>query len=819
MAVYGARGRSYVLATALLAATSGVSINVAQAQQQSHERQYNFNIAAKPVTKAVNDIGRIAGLSVAFSENKAITASGRAVRGTMTAEKALATLLAGTGLSYRFSNNTIQILPAVTASSGEAGLLEDGTTVLQTITVQAAGAITEGSNSYTADTVTIGKGEQDIRHIPQSVSVVTRKHMDDRNVTTIDDALEEAPGVALYDSPMGARYVFSRGFMVDTYQYDGVNRSIYYPQANSFSEDMVAFDRVEVMRGATGMLQGAGNPGAAVNMVRKRPLNEKKLTVTQQGGSHRNFNTEIDATGPLNVEGSVRGRIAGSFNDREYSTDLAESRNLFLYGILEADITDKTTIGFGGSYKRKTSTPCFHGLPTYPDGSDIGLARDTCLGQSWNHWDTDQLSVFADVTHEFNDDWKWKSSLNYWNEKHDVKYAFSEGAIDPVTLTGSTMYAGLFDMDSSNVSFDTYVDGKYDLFGRTHSVTFGASVNNLVSDNDYSLARLGVAQNVFDPVRIPEVSDEWMKENRFRGAKYRAKLRQEGIYGVTRLSITDPLTVILGGRVSWYKMTSRYRDTGEDFVSPYSENGVFTPYGGIVYDLNKDWTVYASYTSIFKPQDEVTASGKALKPIEGANYEVGVKGSLLDGQLNTSLALFRIDNKNRAEFDSDNYPCNTGMWGECYVASGKVRSQGFEVEASGEVLPNMQLAASYTYAHTKYLAGENDVSQSFATYNPEHIIKIWGDYQFTDQLEGLSVGTGVRYQTKSSRKTRDISVTQPAYAVWSARVGYKINDHFSAALNVDNLFDKKYYQTVSAPGWGNFYGEPRSFTLSLKGEF
>lgn len=810
------------LAVALLGSTMlgfGVVVvaSSAPAQAQQVEGNVAFLIPSQRLSSAVDAFSRASGWQIGYSSTVSSLTVTKPVSGTMAPAQALQTMLTGTSVRIRITGPRSAALVDVAELQG-TNVPGDGQTTLEPIVLQA-GATTEGSGSYTTSDVTIGKGEQDIRHIPQSVSVVTRKQMDDRNVVTVDDALEEAPGVALYDSPMGARYVYSRGFMVDTYQYDGVNRSLYYPQANSFSEDMAAFDRVEVLRGATGLLQGAGNPGAAVNMVRKRPLEEKKLTITQQIGSEQNYNTEIDASSPLNSDGSLRGRIVGSFNDREYFTDLAESRNRFLYGTIDADISDDTTLAFGGSYKHKTSTPCFHGLPTYTDGSDIGLSRDTCLGQSWNTWDTDQLSLFADITHEFNDRWKWKTSLNYWNEKHDVKYAYSEGAIEPTTLSGSSMYAGLFDMESSNISFDTYVDGKYDLFGRTHSLTLGASVNDLVSDNDFALARLGVDQDVFDPVRVPEVSDAWIRSNSYRGANVRTKLRQEGIYGVTRLSVADPLTVILGGRLNWYKRTSEYRDTGEDYASPYSDNGVFTPYGGVVYDINNDWSVYASYADIFKPQNEVSADGEVLKPIVGSNYEVGIKGSLLDGRINTSFALFRTDNKNRAEFDGDNYPCATGMWGECYVASGEVRSQGFEVEASGEILPSLQLAASYTYTHTKFLEGESTVAQSFVTYNPEHMVKVWGDYQFTEELEGLSIGGGVRFQSESIRKSGTVTLTQPSYAVVGARIGYKINEHVSAAFNVDNLFDKKYYQTVGAPGWGNFYGEPRAFTLSLKATF
>jgi len=803
-----------LLATAAVLTGSGILASPAMAQTG---QVTSFNIPAGPLSRALAAFGQQSGTQLSYEASIAGGLSSPGAQGALSREAALGRILAGSGLTYSFDGPRNVIITRSGADTTQIG--PDGSVVLNTVVLQGQRATTEGSGSYTSDVVTIGKGEQDIRQIPQSVSVVTRKQMDDQNVITIDDALEDAPGVALYDSPMGARYVYSRGFMVDTYQYDGVNRSLYYPQANSFSEDMAAFDRVEILRGATGLLQGAGNPGAAVNLVRKRPLKEERLTVTQQVGSNQNFNTEIDASRPLTSDGRVRGRIVGSFNDREYSIDLAESRNLFLYGVIEADLDTNTSLMFGGSYKHRTSTPCFHGLPTYADGTDIGLPRDTCLGQSWNSWDTDQLSLFGEVTHQFNDDWTWKTSLDYWRETHDVKYSFSEGAIDPVTLTGSSMYAGIFDMKSSNIALDTYVDGKYELLGRTHSVTFGASINDLVSDNDFSLARLDVSQNVFDPVRLPEVADAWISENAYRSANVRTKVRQTGVYGVTRLSVTDPLTVIIGGRLSWYKSTSVYRETGEDYASPYSENGVFTPYGGIVYDLGKDWSAYASYAEIFKPQSEVSIDGNVLEPIRGTNYEIGLKGSLMDGRVNTSMAIFRTDNENRAEFDSVNYPCSAGMWGECYVASGRVRTEGFEIEASGEVLPNLQIAASYTYAHAEFLDGESTVSQSFSTYNPEHMLKLWGDYQFTGQAEGLSLGAGVRFQSESSRKSGDVTLAQPSYAVWDARIAYDINENFSAALNVDNLFDKRYYQTVGAPGWGNFYGEPRSMMLSVKATF
>jgi outer membrane receptor for ferric coprogen and ferric-rhodotorulic acid len=245
---------------------------------------------------------------------------------------------------------------------------------------------------------------------------------------------------------------------------------------------------------------------------------------------------------------------------------------------------------------------------------------------------------------------------------------------------------------------------------------------------------------------------------------------------------------------------------------------VFTPYAGIVYDLDNDWSVYASYTDIFQPQNYVNAAGQVLDPILGDNYEVGVKGSVLDGRVNTSVSLFRGTTENRPVFDEVNYPCGSSPDGECYIAGGKVRTQGIELEASGELFYNFQLAASYTYTHKKVLEGIDDIAFR-PTYTPDHLVKLWGEYSFTEDLEGLTLGGGVRYQSQTSRTVGTAKVTQDPYAVFSARVGYKFNENVQAALSVDNLFDKKYYQTIGAPGWGSMYGDPRTVTLSLKAKF
>ncbi|OZI71625.1 TonB-dependent siderophore receptor [Bordetella genomosp. 12] len=773
-----------------------------------------FAIAPTTLDQALGQFGTAAKITVAASPALTRGVMTQGLSGRYTPEQGLAQLLAGTGLQ------------AVANPNGEGYQLrrmpQDGAGVSMLAPVAVTGAYdsatTEGSGSYTSGIVTIGKGKQSVKDIPQSVTVVTRQRMDDQNANSLDDVLANSTGMTLYKSPMGGNYVFSRGFRVDTYQFDGVNREFYYPQANSFTSSTVILDRVEIVRGSTGLLQGAGSPSASINLVRKRPLAENQLQVAASAGSWDNYRTDIDATGPLNESGTLRGRAVASYNDRDYFYDVAKSRNTVLYGVLSYDISPSTTITGGVSYEDLRSTPFFHGLPHYTNGDDIGLKRSTSFAQRWNRWDGKQTTAFAELAHRFNQDWSVKLTGNTTHESNDTKYAFTEGAVNPLTGSGPTMYAGIFDFSTHNKALNLDVDGAFEALGRKHSVSFGASVNHLTSKNDFATARLGRVMDVWNPDHdVPEPTDDWLRENAYRGDATIIKMKQTGVYGVGRFRLADPLTLVAGARVSWYENTAHYRDGGERYTDPYKENGVVTPYGGLIYAFNPQWSGYVSYAEIFEPQNALDASGKLLDPMVGKNYEVGVKGELMDGRVNTSLAVFRIDQKNRAQQDLAGI-CSVGD--VCYVSSGKVRSQGVEAEISGEVLPGWQMFAGYTFNTLKFLDDTTVSNTNFGrTFTPKHMLRLWSDYRLPGELSAWTLGAGVNYQTGSYTETRGVRVSQSSYAVWNARVSYKINKNWTAALNINNLFDKTYYQTIGAPGWGSFYGDPRNATLTVRGTF
>ena len=297
---------------------------------------------------------------------------------------------------------------------------------------------------------------------------------------------------------------------------------------------------------------------------------------------------------------------------------------------------------------------------------------------------------------------------------------------------------------------------------------------------------------------------------------------QEGVWGVARLNVADPLKVILGGRLSNYASGTKASTTAA-FINR-KEKGVFTPYGGVILDLSKNWSAYVSYAQIFRVQNSLyQADGSILPPVRGANYELGAKGEFYDGKLNVSFALFRVVETNRSQIDPENpQPCaGSPTGGDCYVAEGKVRGQGFETEISGEVLPGLQITAGYTYTKNRYLrdrtgtgAPSANQGRDFSTITPRHLLRAWANYELAGSLDGLSIGAGINAQSRTSSNYNGYDiVTQKGYALFNARLGYEFSEHASLAINANNIFDKTYYQRLGAWNSGNRYGEPRSVLL------
>ncbi|OCC05499.1 hypothetical protein BA190_08815 [Labrys sp. WJW] len=774
---------------------------VAQAAQVNAAR--SFDIPAQPLATALNAFGRQSGLQVTLAAATSRGVVSRAVNGTLTPQQALARMLAGTGISFDISSDRTAVVgreaPVETPLSAP-----DGTIELDPVIVQAGAnsATTEGSGAYNAQSVTVaGKIPVPIQEIPNSVSVLTRQRLEDQNLNTVDEALRQATGVTAVNYGDGTSYFSARGYQLDA-QYDGmpVSSGIQYQQ----QFDMAIYDRAEVLRGPAGLLQGTGGPAGTVNFVRRMPLDHFSLSTDTQYGSWNFLRQTIDLTGPLNKEGTIRGRVIVAGQDRDFFYDKAKEWHGTAYGALQVDLSPQTTLSLSGVYQKQRFAPFDYGQSLYTNGAFLNAPRSAFFGADWSYNNFSTAEGYADLKHTFDNGWVSNTSLLYRDMRSNAKYAYMTDGVNPATNTSDyALQSGV--LDQKWLGVDTNISGSFELFGRESQFLLGANYSYRDKHQLSGYMDGGVYEIYSAHATIPyqNVPFTYGQDSRTQEA---------GLYGQTRLKLLDPLTVVLGGRFSWYGNEHRnlIPATGT-WTSDPSVNGKFTPYAGIVYQLNKTYAVYASYSDIFTPQADPTFTGQGLQPRVGSQYEVGVKGTFLDGRLNATLAAFNIDDNHRAVADLTN-PIFS-------VDAGKARSRGIEAEVSGEILPGWNLTAGYTYLQTKYLSDPSNAGMVLDPEEPKHAFKLWSKYTFEGgRFEGLSLGAGLRAYSRTQRGSptgpSDMS-SQGAYAVVDAQLGYKLNDHFEGTVTVKNLLDRKYFDRLPTRYFG-IYGEPRSFLVSLK---
>ncbi len=424
--------------------------------------------------------------------------------------------------------------------------------------------------------------------------------------------------------------------------------------------------------------------------MRKRGQAERTVALTGKAGSWDRYGAQLDAGGPLNDEGSLRGRVVVDEDRGDSFVDYVWHRSRTLYAALDYDIGPDTTVGIGISDKRTRSRPSFTGLPRFSDGSDIGLPRSTFTGANWNRALNDQTAIYADAEHRFNDRWSVKASAFGMNERNTSTHQRMAGTIAP---DGSGSMYGDFatDLNGQHRGLDVHLRGRFDALAMSHEVTLGANVSSYTTRDRFARVWTRGA-NIFaiDHDR-PAQSFASIAARGFQTSS-QYDVEQEGLYGAWRTKLTEPLSVVAGGRVSWFKQQYSQQG-GTDSVQRSTAR--VTPYAGLVYALNPQWSAYGSYSDVFESQSARTVGGDILKPVTGTNLELGIKGELADGRLNTSLAIFRYEHRNRAVTDyASGMVCSNAY---CSTASGKVRSQGVEAEISGEVARGLQLFAGYTY--------------------------------------------------------------------------------------------------------------------------
>lgn len=779
-----------------------VSMPVQAQTPPAQSVQQDYQIAAGALGPALRSFAMRAGVALTFTADQTDGKRTDGLRGAAGVPDGFARLLEGTGLDVVRLDNGGYVLRAAPPAA-------DATT-LRAVTVSAAvSPVTEGSGSYTAAAAsTATRMALSLRETPQSVSVLTRQQIEDQGLVSLDDAVMAITGlVAQKGYYAGNSGSFSaRGFPITNMMLDGLPTSMGANGTfNADNADLVIYDRVEVVRGANGLTSGSGNPSATLNLVRKRPTAQRQATATASIGRWNDVQLQFDAAGALNDAKSVRGRVVVAGQDQDQFYDVAHDRTRQLYGIVEADIARGATLTLGAHYRRMNNDGGSQGLPTRDNGDQLGLPRSANLSNAYDFWDQTDKTVFAEIDQRFDNG--WRARLAATRKWQDLDMAFTSLGGSESRYTHNTQVYGLNNVQSS---FDAMAGGPFVLLGRKHEMTVGLSRRKAVNNNfgDWGVRATPLP---FDPFNWNAYAAAQPTPNLQRWG-LGSTLRETGAYGSARFSITDPLAVIVGARSSWYDYTNDRAGTG------YKVTREITPYAGLVYDLNATHSLYASWTEIFQPQSGVDVRGDLLKPLTGTNYEAGVKGEYFGGLLNASAAVFDIRQENRPMTDrSGPSPCPSTGSTFCTRAAGEVESRGIEFEVSGEITPGWQASAGYTYVEAKFKR-DTDATNNGKLFDPDlprHQIKIATSYRLPGDLQRWRVG-GSLYAQNSIFSSDDSNIRQGGYTYVGLHAGYQFSEQLSVRLNVNNVFDKTYYQGIGWTTGGNMYGTPRNATVTLQ---
>lgn len=808
---------------ALLLVTTGLITGmailpvVAAAQQGA-----GYDIPAGELGTALDGFRKQSGAQVSHDTAVIQGRSTAGLSGRWGIAEGLSRLLAGSGLTFRQTGANSFILEAAPSSANGAIQLGpvrvDGEGVGNGSGVRPVSgtALTESTRSFTsAGPVSAATGlALTLRETPQSITILTRERLDQQAITTLGDALAQAPGI--FYQPAGSSVggyasLSARGYDVTSIMLDGIPIPAtafagYGALQGLGTLNTDVYDSITVVRGATGLMTGAGDPSATVALTRKRPTDRIQVIGLAGYGSWDQIHGMVDVGGPLNGAGTIRARAVGSFEDGDTIKQGYHYRKYVGYGIVEADLSSDTmaslTFDFGGNKGTGGAGPYTGYALTDVAGNPTPFGREDNAQSEWSRFRDRRVGVTAAIEHSFNEDWKAKAVYNH-NEVKTRQYFGLTGDLPEVD--GSTyIHLRSYRIRNKVDSVGVKLDGAYYLFGRRHELVAG--FNGAWTDEktpDWYRAFVYVPNIYTLDRKYPE--PDWES---LYGFGWATKVSQYGAYVATRLRATEQLS-ILGG-LRWSNWRTRDLDETGVAYDDREYKGEWTPYVGAVFDITSNISIYASYTSIFNPQSSRDVNNRLLDPETGTNIEAGIKGEWLDGRLNASAALFQVKKDNLAVEDGNNM---TPTGDQAYIAVDDTKGRGWELEVSGEPIEGWSIQGGYTRVLTKDSAGARLNSQ-----NPEHMIKFYTSWT-PASLSQLTIGGGLNWQSRTTSPWMDPAwadrYAQKNFAVVNLMARYALSEQISATVNLTNLFDEVYLTEMDS----HDYGTPRSVMATLRARF
>lgn len=748
-----------------------------------------IDIPAQPLGSALNALARQSNLKLTFAADAVAGKSAPAVVGQMTVQQALDRLLVQSGLQASVDGQVVLVKKATAVAPVVQQPADEASLSAVVITELRSNRVSVGATGLAMD----------IKETPQSISTLQTQEMREFGVTDGNKALQLATGLNVEQYETNRATFNSRGFEIQSTQIDGLGMTNSWGTVVG-QQDTFLFDKIEVIRGANGLLTGVGNSSGTINYVRKRPTNKDEGEINVKAGAHGMKRLALDYNKVLVEDGSVAGRLVLVHQDSDSHIRNLNDNNTSLYGVIDSQIGRNGVLTLGLTHQdNKQKSPMWGSLTlNYLNGGYAEFDTSSSTSQDWTYWNTKSTSVFAEYTHYLSDDWVGKFTFNNRHAVEQTKllyaYATAGGLNDDRTGLYGWPYRSY--MTTDHKLLDANISGKFELLGRKSELVAGLSHSDEETATDtYSYDPSFLLQPMpafpFGGNAYPE--PVWGE----RAPTSSGSQTLTRFYAASRIPVTDKLRAIFG--LNSVKLARQGNAIYGAVTTPteYPDTRKTSPYGGITYDFTPTVLGYASYSQIFQNQDQKDFNGNYVAPMKGVNHEVGVKVDWLDKRLLTTFAVFGAMQEGLATY--------AGMNGSQYYYEPKdVKSRGVEFEAVGKLSSDTRLSVGLT--HLKLTGPDgNDIYE----WVPRTTAKLRLDSRVA-ALPDLRLGVATRWQ---SDVRKDGGARQSAYMVSDAFLSYRINKDLTARLNINNLFNKKY---VTGIAYGAIYGEPRSAYVSLE---
>ncbi|WP_432759240.1 TonB-dependent siderophore receptor [Bordetella genomosp. 5] len=810
---------------ALIAALGGTTLGTlvlagSGTPVQAQPVRQTYSIPAGPLADALTRYARQAGAVLSFDPALAAGRRSNGLSGSYGVAEGFAQLLAGTGLVARADGNRAWSLHA--APSGDA-------TTLAPVTVTGASEFASGPTLGYVSTVSMSgtKTDTPLIETPQSISVVTREQIAEQGAQTLNQVLRYTAGVTTEARGATATRLDQfnvRGFSAATY-LDGMR--VFGGRDALPQVDAYRLERVDVLKGPSSVMYGQGGPGGVVNQVSKRPLSERFNEVEIMGGNYDFRRANFDFTGPIDEAGKFGYRFTGAGYRADGQVDHTKERRYFIAPSFSWKPNADTSFTLLTNFQRDPDMGSYGAVPAMrtvlsaPDGRRLSPSYydgDANFERS----DRKSYALGYVLEHRFNDTFKASQSLRYQHSEGIYRSVYGTSTANTYGYTdASYRYQGrgviATDVDVNAFTVDNNLQADFDTGPLRHKVLLGFDYQRVETD---TLSGFGTAPpiDVFNPNNHMNIATPAFTSDQTQW-QY-----QTGLYAQDQIKI-DRLSVLLGGRYDWSRTHS---GTDNPITGSHSSSALqaeaFTGRVGLIYNFDNGVAPYVSYSESFEPQSGTGWNNSPFKPIEGKQYEVGVKYQPPGSATLLSAAAFDIRRENMLTTDPD--PTHMCGASRCSVQAGELRTQGIELEAKTEPVRGLSLIASYSYLDNEYeranpnAAGLN-LKGKRPTGIPQHQASAWARYQMQEgPLAGLGVGGGVRYLGSSYGDDVN-SFKVPSVTLFDLMLDYDLGRASPAlkgmqvALNVSNLFDKEYIAACSSGAWC-WYGYERTVKASLR---